>query len=260
MKNNNSTIYGKAYEYACILSLMDFVEKFRRVKLVNNSSLDIAKDRFENDLSKEEQQDMLLSSMAGIKTIIELEPRVIEQDDDILELLLQPDNIAKELGDIRDILIIRSGVNWEIGISVKHNHAALKHSRLSTTLDFGRLWVNQPCSESYFEEIKPIFDFLRKKKEEKELWRNIENKEDIVYIPLLNAFRKEMLLINSEHNIIGKLMAYLIGSNGKDYYKLIHNNNHTTSILPFNILGTLNQKAKSANPTIKILESNCLLE
>lgn len=256
MKKNKSAIYGKSYEYACIVSLMDFVKKFRTIKVVQNSSFKIAKQRFENDLTKQEQQDMLLSSMVGVKTIIELEPRIIEQDDDTLEILLQADNVAKDFGDIRDILIIRSGLNWEIGISVKHNHAALKHSRLSANLDFGKSWIEQPCSLSYFNEIKPIFDFLKEKKSEKELWRNIDKKDDVVYVPILNAFKKELLRMNEEYQIVGKLMAYLVGSNGKDYYKLIHNNNHTTSILPFNILGTLNQKAKNTNPTIKIPKIN----
>lgn len=43
---------------------------------------------------------------------------------------------------------------------------------------------------------------------------------------------------------------YLLGSDGKDYYKMIHYKNNVTRIQPFNLLGTLNQKSKSSKPCI----------
>lgn len=80
---------------------------------------------------------MRKSATVGIKTIIEMEPKIVEDGSDDLTIFLQPDNIAKT-GDIRDVIIIRRDIKWEIGISVKHNHAALKHSRLSQHIDFGK--------------------------------------------------------------------------------------------------------------------------
>ncbi len=252
MNTINSTIYGKAYEYACVLAIKDIVAKYRNIKIENNESLIIAKERYQKEISVRDRQEMLLSAKSGIKAIIEMEPRIIEDGKDVLSISLQPDNVATKNGDIRDVLIIRRSIKWEIGISVKHNHAALKHSRLSQHVDFGKEWMKYPCSKQYFSEIKPVFDKLYKLKEQGEKWRDLSQKEDVVYIPILKAFSKELLSLNKSRSITGNLVKYLIGSNGKDYYKLVHNNNHTTTIMPFNILGTLNQATDQSMPKIKI--------
>lgn len=252
MNTINSTIYGKAYEYACILAIKAFVAKYRNIKIENNESFIIAKERYQKEISVQDRREMQLSAKSGIKAIIEMEPRIIEDGNDVLSISLQPDNVATQSGDIRDVLIIRRSIKWEIGISVKHNHAALKHSRLSQHIDFGKEWMRCPCSKQYFSEIKPIFDKLCNFKNQGKVWRELSRKEDIVYIPILQAFSKELLSLNKSKSITGNLVKYLIGSNGKDYYKLIHNNNHTTTILPFNILGTLNQAADKSMPKIRI--------
>ncbi len=44
----------------------------------------------------------------------------------------------------------------------------------------------------------------------------------------------------------------MLGSDGKDYYKLIHFNNHKTRVMPFNISENLNQSSEKAKPEIKI--------
>ncbi len=67
-------------------------------------------------------------------------------------------------GDIRDILVIIKGIEWEIGLSVKHNHFAVKHSRLSKGLDFGEKWYGIKFSDKYWEDITPIFDYLEDEK------------------------------------------------------------------------------------------------
>ena len=244
-----STIKGKAYEYACVLALREIVSSIRPIKIIENNSLEIAKSRYENDISQDEQSEMLLSAKSGIRAIIEMEPKITEDGVDQLSVLLQPDSIATSLGDIRDVLIIRRDIQWEIGVSVKHNHAALKHSRLSAKLDFGESWVGIPCSQTYFSEIEPIFDFLKIEKNKKTAWSALQSKEDSVYIPILNAFKKEFENINnSNKDITAKLIKYLIGSNGRDYYKLIHNNNRTTTVIPFNLYGTLNQAIRANKP------------
>jgi hypothetical protein len=155
-----STINGKAYEYACVLALQDIVSPIRPITIIKNDSLGIAKNRYENDISASEKSEMLLSAKSGIKAIIEMEPKIIEDGTDELSVSLQPDNVATDLGDICDVLIIRRDIAWEIGVSVKHNHAAFKHSRLSAQLDFGNIWVGVPCSQDYFDAVRPIFELL----------------------------------------------------------------------------------------------------
>ncbi len=252
MNTIKSTIYGKAYEYACILAVKDIVSPYRNVEIENNESLVIAKERYQREISTQDRREMLLSAKSGIIAIIEMEPRIIEDGRDVLSISLQSDNVATQKGDIRDVLIIRRSIKWEIGISVKHNHAALKHSRLSQHVDFGQEWMKNPCSKRYFAEIKPIFDKLYKLKEQGKAWRELSRKEDCVYVPILQAFSRELLSLNKSKNITENLVKHLIGSNGKDYYKLIHNNNHTTTIMPFNIFGTLNKSANKSDPKIRI--------
>ncbi len=253
MDTSNSSIKGKAYEYACILALEELILPIREIEIIENESLEIAKSRYENDIIEQDKSDMLLSAKSGIEAIIEMEPKIVGDGTDKLVVSLQPDNIATELGDIRDVLIIRRELSWEIGVSVKHNHAALKHSRLSTKLDFGKVWVGVPCSQDYFDTIKPIFERLKTLKTSKTKWNSLADKEASVYAPILDAFKTEFEKINNSNNDIAeKLIKYLIGSNGKDYYKLIHNKNHATTIMPFNLYGTLNLSANKVDPTIII--------
>ena len=244
----NSHIKGKAYEYACVLALQEIILPVRPVEIVTNPSLTIAKQKY-GGITQSEQAEMLKSAKAGINKIIEMEPKITEDGSDKLTVSLQPDDVAKG-GDIRDILIIRRSIEWEIGVSVKHNHEALKHSRLSMTIDFGKLWLGANCSKDYFDEIRPLFDMLGKAKIQKKLWSDISNKDETVYVPLLNAFKNEFVKLNNENkNITENLVRYLLGSNGKDYYKLIHRNNNIATIIPFNLFGTLNTTAKSQKPS-----------
>ena len=252
---NNSTTNGKAYEYACILSIKEIVSKYRNVKIIENSSMSIARERY-NTISDNEKQIMLKSAQAGINAILTMEPRIIEDGSDDLEISLQSDD-AGIIGDVRDVLVIRKSIDWEIGISVKHNHYALKHSRLSMDLDFGKKWFNIPCSDEYFKEIKPYFQELKDLKQQKVMWRDIENKDERFYIPILKAFMNELNKKYKENGseVTKRMISYLIGIN--DFYKLIGiDSQRITRIIPFNMYGTLNKPAKNNNPDqeVQILE------
>jgi len=103
---------------------------------------------------------VILQAFADIKPdVIVAVPLIIEKSNDILNLKIQSDDEGKK-GDVRDIVIMRGSIDWEIGLSLKHNHFAVKHSRLSKKLDFGEKWYDIPCSEEYWKKVKPIFDFL----------------------------------------------------------------------------------------------------
>lgn len=71
-------------------------------------------------------------------------------------------------------------------------------------IDFGEKWLGVPCSQNYFSEIKPIFDMLANLKVINKLtkWTSIENMHQVVYIPILNAFRKELLRLDKENSSI----------------------------------------------------------
>ena len=251
MDTSNSTIYGKAYEYACILALIDRIRNFREIEVEENDSVSIARQRY-NSIDDTMKSEMILSAKAGIEAIMDMEPRIEEDGNDKLTITLQPDSVATRNGDIRDVLIIRRSIKWEIGISVKHNHSALKHSRISPHIDFGKEWMGVPCSQHYFESINKVFEEITIAKNNNMRWSDFPSKEDNVYIPLLNAFMEEFNYLQKGNNVTAKLVEYLIGSNGRDYYKLIHHNNHTTTVMPFNLYGTLNQSSNTQKPRIYI--------
>ena len=77
-----------------------------------------------NTLSPEMKNIYKVSSYAAVIQIFELEPRIMEKGGDVLELRIQSDTKGKE-GDVRDILIVRHNIQWEIGLSLKHNHFAV---------------------------------------------------------------------------------------------------------------------------------------
>ncbi len=245
MNTKNSPIKGKAYEYACVLAVNDIISSIRPVEIVDNSSLDIAKSHFNNDISDLERRNMLLSAKAGVQVIIQMEPRMYDGKDK-LTISLQPDTVATKKGDIRDVLIIRRSIKWEIGISLKHNHAALKHSRLSPKIDFGKEWLGKQCSSEYMDEVGRIFANLKPYVKEK--WDKVSDKVDKVddvYKPLLKAFMDELTRLDEGYpgEIAPALVNYLIGE--KDFYKVISvEKKHITLITPVNLHDSLNERYK----------------
>ncbi|MDE6250765.1 MAG: HaeIII family restriction endonuclease [Alphaproteobacteria bacterium] len=250
-----SMIQGKAYEYACLMAIDNAVSGVRSVSIAMNPSYYVAKGCFDQ-ISDKDKRIMNASATAAIDAILKMEPRITEVADDDLSILLQPDNVA-QAGDVRDIVIARPGIKWEIGISVKHNHNALKHSRLSSGIDFGKSWFNLQCSPEYFNEIKPVFDSLDALKKKGTVWANVPNKMDTVYVPVLNAFMNELRKLFAENNdiVTHGVIKYLLGSNGNDYYKLIHDDKkQKTIIIPFNLHNGLNKPSSALAPEIKIPE------
>ena len=141
---------------------------------------------------------------------------------------------------------------WSIGISCKHNHAAVKHSRLSPTINFGNDWFGISCSQTYFSQIYPIFSRLDNLRHQGALWSSVADKETSVYIPILAAFIDELRRLSAGHpNLPELLVEYLIGN--QDFYKIIAMENmNSTRIQVFNFLGTLNQSYGNIRPTIRI--------
>ncbi len=247
-KSNNQ---GRAYEFSYLISLYEEISKVRSVKMETNSSY-YAAERAWNTLSESEKTMYKMSSLTGVNTLFELEPLILDDGKDELELKIQSDDNG-EKGDVRDVLIIRRGIEWEIGLSVKHNHFAVKHSRLSKKIDFGKKWYGIACSDQYWLDIKPIFDYLDEEKKKGTKWRDLLSKEDDVYVPLLNAFKEELerqnLLFNKE---IPRLMVeYLLGE--FDFYKVIGiDNKEITRIQSFNLRGTLNKQGKNRKRNIEL--------
>lgn len=239
---------GRAYEYICLQTLNEEINKIRLAKIVENSSFDAAY-RAWNAIDDATRDVLTISAKAAVSTLFDMEPLIIEDDEDCLELFIQPDTKGV-VGDVRDIIILRKHIMWEIGLSIKHNHFAVKHSRLGKQLDFGEKWFEVPCSNEYWNEVKPIFEYLADEIADGKKWSELPNKERDVYIPLLNAFITEIVRANFTHeNVPQKMVEYLLGQ--FDFYKVISiDNKYVTQIQTYNLRGTLNQPSKKCKPKI----------
>lgn len=245
---------GKAFEYAL---LKEFYERLKNpsnnVIVIDSEPYKTAKLCFES-FAEDEQGLYCLVSSAAINFLVDIEPRLSNShsSDDILQLEIVSDS-AGQAGDVRDVLAIRLIQKWEIGISAKNNHRAVKHSRLSQKIDFGEKWIGIPCSSIYFEKITPIFDFLTnlRSKDKATKWSSIVDMHERIYVPLLDAFRSELLRLDEENPSIipQKLVEYLIGN--QDFYKVIKGKN-TVEIQAYNLHGTLNQYFETIKPKAKI--------
>ena len=247
---------GKAFEYAIAKAYSDFLESENiRVWLHDNDAFRHAKNCYEiQDLIS--QHAFCLAAQKTIETLIAIEPGLVsaKNNADFLNIRLAADSEGI-IGDVRDVIFSRPNSSlWEFGISAKNNHDAVKHSRLSPFIDFGSEWMECPCSSVYFSEIKPVFDNLMKIKLDnpRTTWADLgETKSDEVYVPLLKAFRKEMLhLTKSNPKASANLLHYLIGR--KPFYKVIkEDRNNIVIVKAFNIGGKLNQTVNGKKPVIK---------
>lgn len=124
---------------------------------------------------------------------------------------------------------------------------------MSLNIDFGKKWLGLPCSENYFKEIQPVFDMLGslKAKDNSTKWTSIENMHEIVYVPILNAFRKELLRLDKANSAIvaENLVQYLIGY--EDFYKVIKGHK-IVEIQAYNLNGSLNLPFEKIKPKAKI--------
>lgn len=243
---------GKAFEYACLQSLNNALSGTQEVVIEQNSALEVAMEKYHGS-SEEMRNNMDLGADAATRVILRLEPQLTTPLSNVPLFLSIQEDARGQQGDVRDVLCIRRQNEWEIGLSCKHNHTAVKHSRLSRTIDFGDSWFGIPNSQDYFDEINPLFDELDELKERGELWRNIENKEERIYVPLLKAFIRELERLNNNNPglIPERLLQYLLGSN--DFYKVItHDRRRVTQVQAFNLYGTLNRNSGRERPIVNV--------
>ncbi|WKZ24841.1 MAG: HaeIII family restriction endonuclease [Patescibacteria group bacterium] len=244
---------GKSFEYALLISFEEKLKNKTNLVIIKNSSFDVAKSCFDS-VSINEKSEYLLSASFAVNFLIDIEPRLSNDigKNDILQLEILSDYYGKA-GDVRDIIAIRLLQKWEIGVSAKNNHKAVKHSRLSSNIDFGDKWLGIKNSKEYFDTVTPIFNSLEKIRKEsgaKKKWSELGDYHSSIYIPILKAFVKELknLYKNDSKKVAFNLVAYLVGN--KDFYKVIKGKN-SVEIHAYNINGTLNLPFKEIQPKYK---------
>ncbi len=241
-KSNNQ---GRAYEYAWCLALEQKLSVFKKVIVDKQNGFNACYRAYES-LEKSLQERYLESAKQGVLLLLDCEPllsEVIGSSQNKITLSLQKDKLG-EIGDVRDILIYFD--RFCIGLSIKHNHDALKHSRLSKNLDFGEKWLGVGVSQNYKDTIKPLFERLENAKKEGMLWRDFPNKEQEIYAPLLQAFKKEVLRIdeNKKNKVWQKMVEYLLGK--YDFYKaILLEREQKTKLEAYHFNNTLNRSVKN---------------
>ncbi|GAA8829368.1 hypothetical protein BTM158_06960 [Helicobacter pylori] len=241
-KSNNQ---GRAYEYAWCLALEQKLSVFKKVIMDKQNGFNACYRAYES-LEKSLQERYLESAKQGVLLLLDCEPllsEVIGSSQNEITLSLQKDKLG-EIGDVRDILIYFD--RFCIGLSIKHNHDALKHSRLSKDLDFGEKWLGVGVSQNYKDTIKPLFERLENAKKEGMLWRDFPNKEQEIYAPLLQAFKKEVLRIdeNKKNKVPQKMVEYLLGK--YDFYKaILLEREQKTKLEAYHFNNTLNRSVKN---------------
>ena len=246
-KSNNQ---GRAYEFICLHSLHEAISNIRPAEIDKEKGYEAAAKAWDT-LSDDEKKLYEISAKSTIKTIFALEPNIVEKTDDVLRLYIQTDNKGQN-ADVRDIIIERKDIIWEIGLSIKHNHADTKHSRISHTHTWAKNWYGQPCSEEYKDEVKGVFDLLKDLRKRKVLFNEIPDKEDVIYAPLLKAIALEIQRQLKIDPLVGRrIVEYMLSK--FDFYKVISiDSKRLTIIQSFNMYGTLNLPSREEQPSIVV--------
>lgn len=252
MKQNDN---GKSFEFAIGAALAKNAKEFTTVEFVEDARHKVCKKAFETS-SACEQKRFMESAALPLVTLFRLEPAICNPKgaDDALYIALNSD-AAGIAGDVRDVLLSRKNSRgrtiWEIGISAKNNHDAVKHSRLSPSIDFGKEWIGMPCSKAYMNNAAAIFSRVMKWKDKGvKTWDALGgDKENCVYVPLLDAFKDEMtgLFRAGDKTVAENLIMYLIGR--EPFYKVIKQDRNSMVVMKaFNFRKGLGEKYNGVKP------------
>ncbi|KAF6541130.1 HaeIII family restriction endonuclease [Bacillus sp. EKM208B] len=240
---------GKALEYAFLQSLSNSLCT-EQIQILDSDQLTTARDAY-LAFDSEKIDDMNKASMAGVMEILKLEPGLLNGEGH-LSLAIQQDSKG-QTGDVRDVLAMRGLEKWEIGLSCKKNHKAVKHSRLSASIDVGESWFGFKSTDEYFKNIIPLFKELDELKQKGLFWRELENKSENFYKPVLEALNNELKVLDGMYpgEIPKRLLSYLLGRH--DFYKaIVDTKNKTTEIQAFNLYGTLNKIIHGNRPKLRV--------
>lgn len=232
---------GNAFEYACISAVQRVVSEYQEVYIVKDNHFQNCEIDYMS-LTTNERELLLLAAEKGIQSLLNYEANLTNRTAEALEVKLNSSSEGQR-GDVRDVIISKRKENWQIGISAKHNHNAVKHPRLSPTIDFGKDWLQIPTPESYFQTLDGLWSQLRLYKEDQLTWDDVD--KDDIYHRVLTAFCDALQKMNTQYYVVpANFMTYLLGR--YDYYKLIVLPKERQTILrAFNMNNTLHSKSST---------------
>ena len=234
----SQTASGKGFEYA----LAAKVSAAFGIDILGEAQ--VAARNAYHSLTEDQQSERSSAAQAALHFLSQRERRLVTGN--VTAVNMQPDSAARQ-GDVRD-LVVTTADGSEIGISAKNRNTAIRNSRLSHRIDFGREWFGTQCSAGYHQAKQPIFDFLEPLENQAAYWRDLPEKSERVYLPLMRAFIDETIRIFESNPDLSarSMMRYMLGT--RDYYKVFKQNGDV-SVQSFNLDNTLTWGRKLAMPT-----------
>ena len=256
--------HGKGFEWAVALAAKERLG----IALVDSQEARHAANCY-RELPSTKQQTFRACAEKAVAYVAKIEHLQLDSSG---EVGLSQDSAGAH-GDVRDVILNLNG--REIGISCKTNHEAFKHSRLSGKIDFVKKWgLGSGCSEEYWTVIRPIFNELaaiRKKSSARMKWSDLGDYQARYYIPVLTAWRAELLRVAGGGEASNRLAAsalcrYVIGE--IDFWKVISRSDQvrlyafnmqkslatSKTILPNRILGIDNHDGSQHSMTVRMNE------
>jgi len=228
---------GRAFEWA----MGSCLQRQTQFPILQNPFSENARQSFSR-VSNELQKRFMQAGEMAVFEILKRE-RVVPEQCNHGEIIFNSDR-AGAAGDVRDVLLNIAGRT--LGISCKNNHEAMKHSRLSGTVDFVKKWGLHPdgCGAAYWNAIRPLFSELKTIKKQSNgqaLWNDLPEKPIRFYWPILNAWVAEIQRLREipevEKALCRALISYLVGKH--DFYKVICSSDKTVRLQAWNFNRTL---------------------
>jgi len=146
---------GRAFEYSLAMNFSTYLP----APIVESLQTQTAQRCFAS-LPLNERQNMRQASKEVVAFIVAHDNRLTPKS---CSISIQSDQEGMH-GDVRDVIVHNANLNADIGISAKNRHWAVKHSRLSESIDFGTEWLGIRNSDNYFHQVTPIFRELNSRR------------------------------------------------------------------------------------------------
>ena len=216
---------GNAFEFAlanCLACAVGVEVKPRELKALSaDKTADKARDDF-FEQPPEFRRWLAKAAEAAISHIVKLEGKALAKAGE-KNVQMLPDSAGQE-GDPRDIILPVNGRT--IAVSAKLNNDTMKNPRLQFgSPNFADAWgLGANVSSAYRGAVSDVAKRVeRARKSGAVNWRDISELHGDIYVPLLLAFRDEMLRLMGDESksasVCRAFARYMVGE--RDYYKVM---------------------------------------
>ncbi|MCC5803801.1 HaeIII family restriction endonuclease [Rossellomorea vietnamensis] len=201
-----------------------------------------------NSLSVNEQQAMIRAARTIINFLTEYEPWLLNGGIEIAQV--------KAAGGSTDVSDVRfTGLGQSVGLSLKSNHDAVRHPRVSPTIDIAHQWLGVNTDQRYLGEVAEIFNnftsFCEFNNVERFNQLSNEQKKNLLYSPITACFSDLLLRVfngPAGPDAVAHFLRYLIGD--RDFYKAKADFNRGELLIEaYDFSGTMGPRHRLRMPT-----------